>query len=126
MEALTGKRIRPLTILSQEWPKTEPNPPDDAVKTLKQVLDSIRRYRPFILRMIVVGALLAGLGSLFMSPSYMATAQLAVHARSDAPGPAGNPATPGAGSDDSTIDTHVTVLLSEAYLRRLLPALRAL
>jgi capsular polysaccharide biosynthesis protein len=30
------------------------------------------------------------------------------------------------GSDDSTIDAHVTVLLSEAYLRRLLPALRAL
>jgi succinoglycan biosynthesis transport protein ExoP len=123
MEALTGKRIRPLTILSQEWPTTEPNPPDDAVKTLKQVLDSIRRYRPFILRMVVVGALLAVLGSLFMSPSYMATAQLAVNARSDAPGPASNPAAPTAGSEDSTIDTHVTVLLSDAYLRRLLPML---
>jgi polysaccharide biosynthesis transport protein len=126
MEALTGKRIRPLTILSQEWPKAEASPPDDAVKTLRQVLDSIRRYRPFILRMIVVGALLAGLGSLFMSPSYMATAQLAVNTRSDAPGPASNPAAPTAGSEDSTIDTHVTVLLSDAYLRRLLPALRAL
>jgi uncharacterized protein involved in exopolysaccharide biosynthesis/Mrp family chromosome partitioning ATPase len=126
MEVLTGRRIRPLTILSQEWSKPESNPPDDAVKTLKQVLDSIRRYRPFILRMIVVGAVLAVLGSLFMSPSYMATAQLAVHARSDAPSPAGNPATPAAGSDEATIDTHVTVLLSEAYLRRLLPALRAL
>jgi succinoglycan biosynthesis transport protein ExoP len=130
MEALTGKRIRPLTILSQEWQKTEPNPPDDAVQTLKQVLDSIRRYRPFILRMIVVGALLAGLGSLFMSPSYMATAQLAVNARSagaaDAPGPAGNPPAATGGSEDSTIDTHVTVLLSDAYLRRLLPTLRTL
>jgi succinoglycan biosynthesis transport protein ExoP len=126
MEALTGKRIRPLTILSQEWPRTEPHPPDDAVKTLKQVLDSIRRYRPFILRMIVVGALLAGLGSLFMSPSYMATAQLVVNTRSDAPGPASNPAAPTAGSEDSTIDTHVTVLLSDAYLRRLLPTLRTL
>jgi succinoglycan biosynthesis transport protein ExoP len=127
MEALTGKRIRPLTILSQEWQKTEPNPPDDAVKTLKQVLDSIRRYRPFILRMIGLGALLAVLGSLFVSPSYMATAQLAVHTRSDASGPASNPAgTPTSGSEDSTIDTHVTVLLSDAYLRRLLPALRTL
>ena len=73
-----------------------------------------------------MGAVLAVLGSLFMSPSYMATAQLAVHARGDTPSPGGAPATPGAGSDDSTIDTHVTVLLSEAYLRRLLPALRAL
>lgn len=130
MEALTGNRIRPVTLLSQEWPKTELNPPDDAVQTLKQVLESIRRYRPFILRMTVMGALLAGLGSLLMSPSYTATAQLALNTRSagatDAPGPASNPAAPTAGFEESTIDTHVTVLLSDAYLRRLLPALRAL
>jgi len=80
--------------------------------------------------MIVVGALLAGLASVFMSASYMATAQLSVNSRgagaADAPGPAGGPVAPAAGSEDSTIDTHVTVLLSDAYLRRLLPTLRTL
>jgi uncharacterized protein involved in exopolysaccharide biosynthesis len=99
--------------------KTRTESPDDAVKTLKQVLDSIRRYRPFILRMIVVGALLAVLGSLFMSPSYMATAQLAVNARSDAPARLAIPPHLPAAPRISTIDTHVTVLLSDAYLRRL-------
>ncbi|MBR0695038.1 hypothetical protein [Bradyrhizobium lablabi] len=129
MEALKGKRIRPVTILSPARPKMEADPPDDTVETFRQVLDSIRRYRHFILRMIVAGALLAAIGSLLMSPSYMATAQLVVNARGAGGAEPATPATPiapGGGSDESTIDTHVTVMLSDAYLRRLLPALRAL
>jgi len=43
----------------------------------------------------------------------------------DNAGASGNSA-PTGGSDDPTIDTHVTVMSSDAYLRRLLPALRML
>ena len=63
-----------------------------------------------------------------MSPTYLATAQLVVSARSgaaDNAGASGNSSSTG-GSDDPTIDTHVTVMSSDAYLRRLLPALRML
>ncbi|OAF10671.1 hypothetical protein AYJ54_10400 [Bradyrhizobium centrolobii] len=130
MEAFTGKRILPVTVLSQTRPKADPPPKDDAVATFKHVLDSIRRYKHFVVRMIALGALLAVLGSLLMSPSYIATAQLVVNARgggaADNAGAAGNASAPAGGSDDSTIDTHVTVMSSDAYLRRLLPALRML
>jgi succinoglycan biosynthesis transport protein ExoP len=134
MDALTGKRIRPLTVLSQEWPEAEPNPArrsatsDDAVQASKQVLDSIRKYKPFIVKMIAAGVLLAVAASFFMSPSYMATTQLAVNARNtgapDAAGSSGE--APTAGAEDSAIDTHITIMLSDAYLLRLLPPLRAL
>ncbi|MCP3369523.1 hypothetical protein [Bradyrhizobium cajani] len=128
MEAFTGKRILPVTVLSQARSKADDNPPDDAVAAFKHVLESIRRYRRFIMKMIGAGALLAVLGSLFMSPSYLATAQLVVNARGgpDGAGTPGNSAAPTGGSDDPTIDTHVTVMLSDAYLRRLLPAVRSL
>ena len=132
MEALTGKRIRPLTVLSQDWQRIEPDqartaPPDDAIQAFKTALDSIGRYRSFIVKMVVAGALLSGIAGLLLSPSYMATAQLAVNARSaGAADTNGGAAQASAGAEDTTIDTHVTVLLSDAYLRRLLPSLRAL
>ena len=136
MDALTGKRIRPLTILAQEWPETEPDlaprssTSDDAVQPFKQVLDSIRKYKPFIVRMIAVGVLLAGAASVLMSPSYTATTQLVVNTRNsdagDAAGSSGGAAAPSANTADAIIDTHVTVLSSDNYLLRLLPPLRAL
>jgi polysaccharide biosynthesis transport protein len=136
MDALTGNRIRPLTILAQEWPETEPNlaprssTSDDAVQTFKQVLDSIRKYKPFIVRMIAVGVLLAGAAGVLMSPSYTATTQLVVNTRNsdagDAAGSSGAAAAPSANTADAIIDTHVTVLSSDNYLLRLLPPLRAL
>lgn len=132
MEALTGKRIRPLTVLSQDWQRLEPEParttpPDDAVQTLKKVLDSVGLYRSFIVKMVVAGALLAGIASLLMSPSYVATAQLVVNARNAGAADINGGAAPlSAGAEDSAIDTHVTVLSSDAYLRRLLSSLRAL
>jgi uncharacterized protein involved in exopolysaccharide biosynthesis/Mrp family chromosome partitioning ATPase len=134
MDALTGKRTRSLTDVPEEWPGTEPNPArrsstsDDAVQTAKQVLDSIRKYKPFIVKMIVAGVLLAVAASILMSPSYTATTQLAVNVRNpgaaEAAGSSGE--APSAGIEDSAIDTHITVLLSDPYLLRLLPPLRAL
>ncbi|XUJ33399.1 GumC family protein [Bradyrhizobium japonicum] len=128
MEAFTSKRILPVTVLSQGRSQGDEPPPDDAIAAFKHVFESIRRYKLFIVKMIAAGALLAVLGSRFMSPTYLATAQLVVSARSGAADNAGAPgnSTPTGGSDDPTIDTHVTVMSSDAYLRRLLPALRML
>ena len=129
MEAFTNKRILPVTVLSQGRSNGDESPPDDAIAAFKHVFESIRRYKLFIVKMIGAGALLAVLGSIFMSPTYLATAQLVVSARSggaaDNAGAPGN-SSPTGGSDDPTIDTHVTVMSSDAYLRRLLPALRML
>jgi hypothetical protein len=73
MDALTGKRTLSLTVVPEEWPGTEPNPArwsstsDDAVQTAKQVLASIRKYKPFIVKMIVAGVLLAVAASILMA-----------------------------------------------------------
>ena len=105
MDALTGKRIRPLTILAQEWPETEPDlaprssTSDDAVQPFKQVLDSIRKYKPFIVRMIAVGVLLAGAASVLMSPSYTATTQLVVNTRNSDAGDAAGSSGGGRGTE---------------------------
>jgi polysaccharide biosynthesis transport protein len=138
MEALAGKRIRPLTALSPDPAQNEHELPlaerslasHDSFHTWKQMLDSVRKYRKFIVRITVVGALLAGAAGVFMQPSYMATSQLTVDVRQSGTGDGSNSAnattSPTPGAEEAVIDTHVTVLLSDAYLRRLLPALRAL
>ena len=132
MEALVGNRIRPLTALSPDLSDHEPErspASNDGLQMLKQIFDSVRKYRRLVLTMTIVGPLLLAAFSLFMSPSYLATAQLAVDARQSGGGDAGTngpAAAPAAGAEEAAIDTHVTVLLSDAYLRRLLPALSAL
>lgn len=128
MEAFGGNRILPVTILSQARSKADEPPPDEALAAFSHVLESMRRYKRFIIKTIGAGALLAALGSLLMSPSYRATAQLVVNVRTgpDNAGAPGNSSASTGGSDDPTIDTHVTVMSSDAYLRRLLPAVRLL
>jgi len=136
MDVLAGKRIRPLTILSQDLAESEPNlsrrpsPSDDGLQALRQALDSVRKYRRLVVGMIAVSVLLAGLAGLLMSPSYTATAQLAVDVRKSGglDGSTGGdaPGTPAPGAEEAVMDTHLTVLLSDAYLRRLLPTLRTL
>lgn len=128
MEAFGGNRILPVTILSQARSKADEPPPDEALAAFRHVLESMRRYKRFIIKTIGAGALLAALGSLLMSPSYRATAQLVVNVRTgpDNAGAPGNSSGSTGGSDDPTIDTHVTVMSSDAYLRRLLPAVRLL
>ncbi|MGM5022679.1 AAA family ATPase [Tardiphaga sp. 367_B4_N1_1] len=138
MEALVGRRIRPLQALSPDMAEDEFGrrlteqslASNDGLHSLNRVLDSVRKYRRLVVRTIVVGALLAGVAGFLMSPSYIATAQLAVDVRqsgaADALNAGGASAAPTPAAEESTIDTHVTVLLSDAYLRRLLPTLRAL
>src|SRR6478736_6853813 len=125
MEALVGKRIRPLTVLSPDLAESGPDRsavPDDGVHTLKRVLDSIRKYKRLVLTIIVVGTLLVAAISFLIPASYLATAQLAVDVRqSGAADAVGSSGAGSAAAEESTIDTHVTVLLSDAYLRRLLP-----
>ncbi len=125
MEALVGKRIRSLTVLSPDLAEIGSDrsaAPDDGVHTLKRVLDSIRKYKRLVRTVIVVGTLLVAALSLLIPATYLATAQLAVDVRqsgaTDAVGPSGAAS---AAAEESIIDTHVTVLLSDAYLRRLLP-----
>jgi uncharacterized protein involved in exopolysaccharide biosynthesis len=122
MEALVGKRIRPLTVLSPDLAESGSDRsavPDDGVHTLKRVLDSIRKYKRLVRTIIVGGTLLVAAIGFLMPASYLATAQLAIDIRpSDTAGPS---AAASVGIEDSIIDTHVTVLLSDAYLRRLLP-----
>src|SRR5207237_7167019 len=87
MDVLAGKPIRPLTILSQDLAEGEPNlsrrpsASDDGLQALRQALDSVRKYRRLVVGMIAVSVLLSGLAGLLMSPSYTATAQLAVDVR---------------------------------------------
>ena len=125
MEALVGKRIRSLTVLSPDLAESGSDrsaAPDDGVHTLKRVLDSIRKYKRLVRTVIVVGTLLVAALSLLIPATYLATAQLAVDVRqsgaADAVGPSGAASV---AAEESIIDTHVTVLLSDAYLRRLLP-----
>jgi uncharacterized protein involved in exopolysaccharide biosynthesis len=86
------------------------------------VLDSIRKYKRLVRTIIVAGTLLVAAISLLIPATYLATAQLAVDVRqsgaANAVGPSGAAS---AAAEESIIDTHVTVLLSDAYLRRLLP-----
>src|SRR6476620_1978935 len=122
MEALVGKRIRPLAALSPDLAENDLErslAASDGTHTLKKVLDSVRKYRRLVITMIVVGPLVAAIVTFLMPPAYLATAQLAVDVRSAS-------TTNSPGAEEAIIDTHVTVLLSDAYLRRLLPVLSAL
>ena len=96
MEALVGKRIRSLTVLSPDLAESgydRSAAPDDGVHTLKRVLDSIRKYKRLVRTIIVVGTLLVAAISFLIPASYLATAQLAVDVRqsgaADAVGPSG-------------------------------------
>jgi succinoglycan biosynthesis transport protein ExoP len=85
---------------------------------LKRVLDSLRRHQRLIRTITVVGTLLVAALSFLIPATYLATAQLAIDIR-----PSAN-AVASANAEESAIDTHITILLSDAYLRRLLPTLR--
>jgi polysaccharide biosynthesis transport protein len=110
MDAPVGKRIQ-LLAPSESGSAT----PDDG---LRQVIKSIRGHKRLIRTIIVVGTLLVGAISFSIPATYLATAQLAVDIQSNATNVAAPP-----NAEESIIDTHITVLLSDAYLRRLLPLL---
>jgi succinoglycan biosynthesis transport protein ExoP len=133
MEALVGKRIRPLTALSPDLAESEPGRSpgsSDGMLAFNQVIDSVRKYRRLVVMMVTVGTLLVTAASLLIPPSYMASAQLAVDIRQpgtvDARGTTGVAPALTASAEEAIIDTHVTVLLSDAYLRSVLPTLSTL
>lgn len=107
MDAPVGKRIQLV--------ESGAAMPDDG---LRQVIKSIRGHKRLIRTIVVVGTLLVGAVSFLIRPTYLATAQLAVEIR-----PSANAVT-APNAEDSIIDTHIIVLLSDAFLRRLLPTLK--
>lgn len=129
--ALTNTRVRSLATVSE---RLEAGPQhhrserfdamDDGEQATQLFVESLRRYKWLIFAMVVLGGVLAGTAALLVPPSYSGTAQLLVRL-----GPSENGETSSTGqgptaSQDSAVDTHVTVLTSEAYLRHLLPEIR--
>lgn len=138
MDAPIGKRVQQLTVLPTKPLEIGSEPPlhegsarsPDGMQAIQEIINSVRRYKRFVLRMALLGAVLAGLAGLLLQPSYMALAQFLVDSRQSSGGDGSGASAGSAGAsfaaDEAAIDTHVTVLLSDAYLRRLLPGLHAL
>jgi hypothetical protein len=78
------------------------------------------RWR-LIVTIAVLGAMLAGITGFLVAPKYTATAQIVVEAKQD--GPIGSQADVPRPTDESAIDTHVTMLASHDHLRRVLDSL---
>ena len=139
METLTGKRVRlPIAPPPEQPPRdgkarpARPAPdPTDGAEAFQQVADSLRMRKGLIVGMAVLGGVLAAVTGLLLPPSYLATAQLIVELRPpDAAdfrfaGLTGGSATVPQAVEESAIETHVTVLLSDGHLRRTLEALRS-
>ncbi|WEK49003.1 MAG: polysaccharide biosynthesis tyrosine autokinase [Candidatus Kaistia colombiensis] len=99
-------------------------PPDmaDASAPARQVAITLARKKWLILGFALCGGALAGLIGLTRPPLYSASTQIIVD-------PAGSSAPSGSGTApqdalDSTIDSHLTMLISDAHLRHVLDALR--
>lgn len=94
----------------------------DAQTPFHQLLITIARRKWFLLAMVILGGVLAGLAGFVRPVLFEATAQVIV----DAPGR--NAAPGGADSAqemlDASIDDHLTMLSSQGHLRRVVAALR--
>jgi polysaccharide biosynthesis transport protein len=86
-----------------------------------QLARIFRRRRRLIATTAVFGAMLAGALGLLIPPKYTATAQIVVEPQQA--GPIGSRAATPRSTDESAIDTHVTMLTSRAHLRRVLDSL---
>jgi len=86
-----------------------------------QLVGILRSRRKMILTVAAVGAVLAGIIGLLLSPKYTATAQIVVEPEQAAP--IGGPELVSRPTDQAAIDTHVTMLTSRAHLRRVLDGL---
>ncbi|MCV3208337.1 exopolysaccharide transport family protein [Mesorhizobium sp. YC-39] len=91
----------------------------DTENPLHQLLTTIARRKWFLLGMVVLGGVLAGLAGLARSVEFEATTQIIL----DAPGRVGPNGTD-AGMLDATIDDNITTLTSQGHLRRVAAALR--
>lgn len=83
----------------------------------------LRRRKRLIVGMVVLGAVIAAIAGIMLRPSYTAMAQIIVEQR---PVEAvGGTAAVSSSVEEAVIDTHVTVLFSEALLRRVASELLA-
>ncbi|TIU98047.1 MAG: exopolysaccharide biosynthesis protein [Mesorhizobium sp.] len=93
----------------------------DAQSSIHQLLITIARRKRFLLAMVILGGVLAGLAGFAIPVGYEATTQVIL----DAPtrtGPAGTEPAPE--MLDARIDDTITMLLSQGHLRRVMAALR--
>ncbi len=94
---------------------------NDREPHLRQLAQILRRRRRLIAAIAILGAALAGTAGLLMMPKYTATAQIVVEPEQDAPiGSRDDAPRP---TDQTAIDTHVTMLTSHDQLRRVLDSL---
>jgi uncharacterized protein involved in exopolysaccharide biosynthesis/Mrp family chromosome partitioning ATPase len=101
-----------------QWPLHEQM---DTQTPFHQLLTTLARRKWFLLAMVVLGGVLAGLAGLARPALFEATTQVII----DAPirnGPEG--ADTSAEMLDATIDDHLTMLTSQGHLRRVVAALR--
>jgi uncharacterized protein involved in exopolysaccharide biosynthesis/Mrp family chromosome partitioning ATPase len=89
--------------------------------------NSLRRHLGFILAMMLAGGAIAGVAGSIARPSYVAYAQLLLDLRRLGPAALQMPiaGTIPMSVEESAVDTHVTMLLSDSTLRRALGDLQA-
>ncbi|TIU06165.1 MAG: exopolysaccharide biosynthesis protein, partial [Mesorhizobium sp.] len=95
--------------------------PMDTQAPIHQLLTTIARRKWFLLAMVALGGVLAGLAGLAVPVGYEASTQVILDAPSRN-GPAG--AEPASEMLDASIDDNITMLLSQGNLRRVMAALR--
>lgn len=93
----------------------------DTENPLHQLLTTIARRKWFLLAMVVLGGVLAGLAGFTRSAEYEASTQIILNV----PGRSGaNGTEPAPEMLEATIDDHITMLSSQGHLRRVVAALR--
>jgi uncharacterized protein involved in exopolysaccharide biosynthesis/Mrp family chromosome partitioning ATPase len=95
--------------------------PMDTQAPIHQLITTIARRKWFLLAMVAMGGVLAGLAGLAIPVGYEASTQVILDAPSRN-GPAG--AEPASEMLDASIDDNITMLLSQGNLRRVMAALR--
>lgn len=103
-------------------PQRQPRVQNEKSTPFHQVFVSVWRRKWLLLAVAALGGILAGLAGFTRPVLFEATTQVIIDA------PARNAVAPGPGSSqdllDASIDDHLTVLSSEAHLRRVLAAVR--
>lgn len=127
MDALTGQRMgaKPLSDTPELGPRADPPKPGDGGEALVRFVNCLRRNQALILGLMTLGAVLAAFAAFFGQPTYTATAQLMLDLHR--PGlSAFRPAAPTPVPmtiEESAIETHITLLQSNATLRRAIATL---
>jgi uncharacterized protein involved in exopolysaccharide biosynthesis/Mrp family chromosome partitioning ATPase len=136
LDAFSDKRLRSQLLAAAEFKQIESearfagatHKPMEGGEAAWQIFNCLQRRKGLILKMMLLGGILAVVASLFFPPSYFATAQLILDLGRADPANAGALSAIGpftAAAEESAIDTHITSLISDAHLRQTLEYLRA-